>query len=179
MTNMKRGGRQRTWIVIGVGACGVTLPLALDAVTDISTLSRLDLAIVAICLFLLIGLAIFIGLFLIEPANERANGMPPGQYSSANRRAIGSRLSELNGGVERQFRSWGMTDAEREVGRLMLNGLSNREIADLRATSETMVSLEAMSICHKAGVADKEAFLTYFLGRNNIDLLSGKGPTPL
>ena len=38
--------------------------------------------------------------------------------------------------IEKQFEKWQLTDAEREVGLLMLKGFSHREIAGLRGTTK-------------------------------------------
>src|SRR3712207_5267964 len=43
-------------------------------------------------------------------------------------------LHALANGIQRQFGAWGLTRAEREVGQLLLQGFSHREIARLRGT---------------------------------------------
>ena len=56
-----------------------------------------------------------------------------------------------------------MTAAEREVGLLILKGLSHKEIASLRATTEATVRQQAQAIYRKAGLPGKTAFSAYFL----------------
>ena len=56
-----------------------------------------------------------------------------------------------------------MTAAEREVGLLILKGLSHKEIARLRATTEATVRQQAQAIYRKAGLPGKTAFSAYFL----------------
>jgi DNA-binding CsgD family transcriptional regulator len=65
--------------------------------------------------------------------------------------------------MDRQFEDWGMTAAEREVGLLILKGLSHREIASLRATTEATVRQQAQAIYRKASLPGKTAFSAYFL----------------
>jgi DNA-binding CsgD family transcriptional regulator len=56
-----------------------------------------------------------------------------------------------------------MTAAEREVGLLILKGLSHKEIAALRSTSEATVRQQSQSIYRKADLPGKTAFCAYFL----------------
>ena len=65
--------------------------------------------------------------------------------------------------MDRQFQEWGMTAAEREVGLLILKGLSHKEIAALRATTEATVRQQAQAIYRKANLPGKTAFSAYFL----------------
>jgi DNA-binding CsgD family transcriptional regulator len=65
--------------------------------------------------------------------------------------------------MDRQFEEWGMTAAEREVGLLILKGLSHKEIAALRATTEATVRQQAQAIYRKAKLPGKTAFSAYFL----------------
>ena len=65
--------------------------------------------------------------------------------------------------MDRQFQDWGLTGAEREVGLLILKGLSHKEIAALRATTEATVRQQAQSIYRKAELPGKTAFSAYFL----------------
>jgi DNA-binding CsgD family transcriptional regulator len=65
--------------------------------------------------------------------------------------------------MEKQFEDWGMTAAEREIGMLILKGLSHKEVAGLRGTSEATVRQQAQSIYQKANLPGKTAFSAYFL----------------
>jgi DNA-binding CsgD family transcriptional regulator len=76
---------------------------------------------------------------------------------------VQSHLAGLKGAMDKQFQAWGMTAAEREVGLLMLKGLSHKEIAALRATTDATVRQQAQSIYRKAGLPGKTAFSAYFL----------------
>ena len=74
-----------------------------------------------------------------------------------------SHLAGLKSGMDIQFQDWGMTAAEREIGLLILKGLSHKEIAVLRATTEPTVRQQAQSIYRKAKLPGKTAFCAYFL----------------
>ena len=79
------------------------------------------------------------------------------------RRKVQSHLAGLRGEMDKQFQDWGLTGAEREVGLLILKGLSHKEIASLRATTEATVRQQAQSIYRKAELPGKTAFSAYFL----------------
>ena len=72
-------------------------------------------------------------------------------------------LSGLGEEIEKQFESWHLTDAEREVGLLMLKGFSHREIASLRGTTEATVRHQARAAYQKSGLSGRAAFCAYFL----------------
>ena len=73
--------------------------------------------------------------------------------------------------IARQFSAWGLTDAESDVGLLLLKGLSLQEIADLRETSERTVREQARAVYRKSSLAGRNALSAYFLE----DLLPGSG----
>jgi DNA-binding CsgD family transcriptional regulator len=72
-------------------------------------------------------------------------------------------LAGLQAGMDKQFEEWGMTAAERELGLLILKGLSHKEIAALRAATEATVRQQAQAIYRKANLPGKTAFSAYFL----------------
>jgi DNA-binding CsgD family transcriptional regulator len=79
------------------------------------------------------------------------------------RRQVQSHLDGLGTEIERQFDVWGLTGAEAQVALLMIKGLSHKEIAMLRRTSEATVRQQARSAYEKAGLKGRAAFSAYFL----------------
>jgi DNA-binding CsgD family transcriptional regulator len=65
--------------------------------------------------------------------------------------------------IDRQFAEWSLSSAEREIGLLLLKGLSLKAIAELRETSERTVRQQALSIYRKAGVAGRAELSAFFL----------------
>jgi DNA-binding CsgD family transcriptional regulator len=65
--------------------------------------------------------------------------------------------------VSQQFAEWQLTDSEREVGWLLLKGLSLKEIAIVRSTQEKTVRQQASSIYKKAGLSGRHAFSAWFI----------------
>jgi DNA-binding CsgD family transcriptional regulator len=82
-------------------------------------------------------------------------------------------LRGLGEAIDRQFERWQLSPAEREVGLLLLKGLSLKEIAELRATSERTAREQARSVYRKAGLAGRSELSAFFLE----DLLLPTEPT--
>lgn len=72
-------------------------------------------------------------------------------------------LKGLGAAIDRQFVTWKLTEAERDVGLLILKGLSLKEIAAARATSERTIRAQARSIYGKAGLSGRAALSAFFL----------------
>lgn len=65
--------------------------------------------------------------------------------------------------INTQFSVWGLSDAEAQVGLLLLKGLSLQEIADIRQTSERTAREQARAIYRKGGLAGRNELAAYFL----------------
>jgi DNA-binding CsgD family transcriptional regulator len=72
-------------------------------------------------------------------------------------------IEALGAAINAQFNRWNLTDAEREIALLLLKGLSLKEIAMLRTTSEQTVRVQARSLYSKAGVNGRAALSAFFL----------------
>jgi len=72
-------------------------------------------------------------------------------------------LQGLARAIQIQFEAWALSPAEAEIGLLLLKGLSLKEIAALRETSERTVREQARSVYRKAGVANRASLSAYFL----------------
>lgn len=72
-------------------------------------------------------------------------------------------LRGLGEAIDRQFERWGLTPAEREVGLLLLKGLSHREIAEVRGVSERTARQQAYEAYKKAGLSGRADLSAYFL----------------
>lgn len=70
--------------------------------------------------------------------------------------------------IDEQLGAWNLSAAEKEVSLLLLKGLSNKEIAEIRATSEQTVKQQSSAIYRKSGLTSRSELSAYFLE----DLLS-------
>ena len=78
-------------------------------------------------------------------------------------------LAGLSQKIENQFSLGRLTPAEKEVGFLLLKGISLKEIADIRQTQLKTVQQQSQSIYQKTGLASRSELAAFFLE----DLLPG------
>lgn len=91
------------------------------------------------------------------------------------RREAQAHLQGLGAAIEKQFQAWSLTDAEREVGLLILKGFAYKDIAALRGTTQATARQQARAICEKSGLQGRAAFSAYFME----DLLPPRQTAPL
>lgn len=72
-------------------------------------------------------------------------------------------LQGLGIAIENQFARWHLSAAEAEVALLLLKGLSHKEIAGLRETSERTVREQSRSVYRKSGLAGRSSLSAFFL----------------
>ena len=166
----KLSERQLRGLFAGVGIGCFALLTALGIVSEGGDFTLLDFIDDTLATLLTIGSAVGVALLLqrMQVQHEeqlallrdldiaRAEG-------EGWRSKVQSHLAGLKGAMGQQFQAWGMTAAEREVGLLILKGLSHKEIAALRATTDATVRQQAQAIYRKAGLPGKTAFSAYFL----------------
>ena len=73
--------------------------------------------------------------------------------------------------IDQQLSKWNLTAAEKEVAFLLLKGLSLKEIADVRQTTEKTARVQSTAVYAKAGISGRSELSAFFLE----DLLP---PTP-
>ena len=78
-----------------------------------------------------------------------------------------ARLAELSGAfsdlMDRRFGDWELTAAERDVALFAIKGMTTREIADLRSTSEGTVKAQCNAISRTAGVSNRYQLVSLFV----------------
>ena len=72
-------------------------------------------------------------------------------------------LRGLGEAIDRQFGRWNLTPAEREVGLLLLKGLTHKEIAEARSTTETTIRQQALAVYRKSGLRSRAELSAFFL----------------
>jgi len=166
----KLGEQRLRWLLAGVGIGCFALLTALGIVTEGQDFSALDFIDDTLTTLLTIGSAVGVALLLQRlrtQHEEQLALMRDLEIARAEgegwRSRVQSHLAGLKGALDQQFQAWGMTVAEREVGLLILKGLSHKEIAALRATTDATVRQQAQAIYRKAGLPGKTAFSAYFL----------------
>ena len=79
------------------------------------------------------------------------------------RAARGGARRSRGSAIRRQFEAWGLTPAEADIAGLMLKGVSLRDIARLRHTSETTIRQQAQGVYRKSGLSGRAELAAYFL----------------
>lgn len=79
------------------------------------------------------------------------------------RKEMNTLVTGLAINIQEQFKRWNLSLAEAHVGMLLIKGLSLKEIADFRSTSERTVRQQAISLYKKAGVSGRNELSAYFL----------------
>ncbi|MGD8858496.1 MAG: LuxR family transcriptional regulator [Myxococcales bacterium] len=83
-------------------------------------------------------------------------------------------MAGLGAAIDAQFDRWGLSPAEKEVGLLLLKGLSHREVAQARSVTEATARQQARAVYRKAGVSGRADLAAFFLE----DLMLPPQPTP-
>ena len=176
--------RQTRWLLGGLGLACFILLITLEIITEDDDISLADVLVDGVAIFLTIGAATGAALLAQRMQAQHEEKMAllrdldiARAEGSEWRGKVQTHLSGLKAGVDVQFREWGLTGAESEIGLLILKGLSHKEIAALRATTEATVRQQAQSIYRKAKLPGKTAFSAYFLEDLFDSELVKKGPS--
>ena len=95
---------------------------------------------------------------------ELAEDLAAARRDSARwRDAARAHVNGLSRAIAAQFRSWGLTDSESDVAALMLKGLTHKEIAALRQSSEATVRQHATTVYRKANLTSRAQLTAFFL----------------
>ena len=95
---------------------------------------------------------------------ELTRDVAAAQADAARWRAeAGELVRGLADAIDRQLAAWHLTASEAEVARLLLKGLSHKEIAAVRAGSEATARQQATTVYRKAGLAGRAELAAFFL----------------
>lgn len=159
-----------SWLLAGIGAGAVALLLGLEVATEEGGVTPAEFLLETLELGLTIAAAAALTLafgrmraqheekmaLLRDLETARAEG-------EGFRKRVQAHLQGLGVAIDRQFDAWALTEAEREVGLLMLKGFGHKEIAAFRGTSEATVRQQARSVYQKSGLTGRPAFCAFFL----------------
>ncbi|MDG6773881.1 LuxR C-terminal-related transcriptional regulator [Thiomicrorhabdus sp. ZW0627] len=71
-------------------------------------------------------------------------------------------MGEFSKIIQNQFDEWSLTKSEKEVGLLLLKGLTLDEISTVRETREKTVRQQASNLYKKAGLSGRHELVAYF-----------------
>jgi DNA-binding NarL/FixJ family response regulator len=173
-TSVRRVSRPRIQIPMGVFVF-VAIAMALDTIADVRSGSTAAHSI----LEAIMSIAAAAGAVLLwrelqaerelraHVVDDLAQARSRSQKLRAEAEQWRTRAEEalrgLGEAIDEQFGAWSLTPAEREVGLLLLKGLSHKEIAELRKTGERTVRQQANSLYKKAGLSGRAELSAFFL----------------
>lgn len=72
-------------------------------------------------------------------------------------------IEGLSKSIDLQLSKWNLSGAEKEVALLLLKGLSLKEIAEIRGTTEKTARVQSIAIYSKSGLAGRSELAAFFL----------------
>lgn len=160
--------------------------VALFIGADLTTDSREGVATFHVVAEGLVGAAALFGIFYVlrgssdlrqRLAREQRDFSAFREQAAAWQAESRRHVDGLARAIDQQLARWDLTAAEREVAFLLLKGLSLKEIARVRGTTEKTARVQSMAIYSKAGLAGRSELSAFFLE----DLLVPRGdasPSP-
>ncbi len=144
--------------------CFVVIDLTADLIAGM-TLTHVSVEIVALCIALLgvAGVARQMRGILRQARDLQVDLQGTRADLDRWRAEAQGLLRRLGAAIEHQFCDWGLTSAEREIALLILKGLSYKEVANQRGTTERTVRHQALGIFKKAGLAGRAEMAAFFL----------------
>jgi DNA-binding CsgD family transcriptional regulator len=163
-------GRRRP-LLLGAGALALVVALALlDVAIEGEGFAAADFALELLDRGLSVGAMALVAWMTFEVRDVRADqaalrrDLARAAAEGAGWRATnGATLDDLATAIGRQFDAWSLTAAERDIAGLMLKGVSLRDIAALRHTSEGTIRQQAQGVYQKSGLAGRRELAAFFL----------------
>jgi DNA-binding CsgD family transcriptional regulator len=155
---------------IAVGLCSfIVILIALDLVTDYSDGIELSHLLTELLVLLVAFVGIgFFGYWFYQATQSSLKQLTTDlKNAHAQAQLWRDENKELIAGlglqIQKQFIRWELTQAEAEVGLLMLKGFSHQEIADIRNASERTVREQARAVYRKSNISGRSALSAFFL----------------
>lgn len=159
--------RRERWLIAAI-LIGTVLIVGADLITDSREGMRWWhlLAEGSVALAALVGVFYILrGSFVLKHSLEQERQQSSLLKADADRWREQSKkyLEGLSHAIDRQLSAWNLTDSEKEVAFLLLKGLSLKEIAEIRKTSERTARTQSISVYSKSGLAGRSELAAFFL----------------
>jgi DNA-binding CsgD family transcriptional regulator len=159
--------RTRFWAGVAV-VVGVSLYFGLELQDEAMTPLEMALELVKIVPGVLVGVGVVLLFRMNYQQREEQLALLrdlevarlQGQRWRNESRAL---LAGLGEAIDSQFSRWNFTEAERDVALLLLKGLSLKEAAAIRASTERTIRAQARAIYAKAGLTGRASLSAFFL----------------
>ena len=166
-SSLTDGGSRRTGVAQAIFAA-IALLMAFDVISDAETGAdpvHLSVETVVMILAGAGALLLWRGLRTAERAVARLDSELEAARVEATRfrQEAADALRGLGEAIDAQFERWQLTPAEREVGLLLLKGLSHREVAEVRSIGEATIRQQAQALYRKSGLRNRSELSAFFL----------------
>ncbi len=146
----------------------IALVVGADVVTDFlegAALWHLLAEAIASGLALLGVFLLFAGNFALRrEVREHRIALTEMRREAETWRAEAKRHAEgLSSAIDAQLTKWRLTVAEKEVAFLLLKGLSLKEVASVRGTSEKTARVQSVAVYTKSGLSGRSELSAFFL----------------
>lgn len=160
---------------LGIGIAAMTLLAAIDLATDADAgmtafHGGVEAAVIVIGSIVTVRFALGVRRLahdarkLREHASALTLNLDASRLEASRWRHDAQSLIEgLGAAIDTQFEVWGLSPAEQEISRLLLKGLSHKEIAQVRDVSETTVRQQAQATYRKSGLSGRNDLAAFFL----------------
>ncbi|MDH3647823.1 MAG: hypothetical protein OER80_13725 [Gammaproteobacteria bacterium] len=152
--------RWSVWVAIAFFAL-IALLIILDVIVDFN--EGASIGHIAIELLVVAVAATGIGVLMRQLMRTRTSLAQARVEAEQWRKESRELIQGLAIAIENQFDRWQLTKAEAEVGLLLLKGLSHKEIATVRQTSERTAREQARAVYRKSGLTGRPALSAFFL----------------
>lgn len=155
------------WVIMAI-LLGTAIFVGADLVTDSQEGVRWwHLAAEGLVALAALGGVIFLlrGSFALQRslAAEVLKSASLQQEAEQWRKQAKAHIEGLSQEIERQLNAWKLTASEKEVAFLLLKGLSLKEIAEIRKTSEKTARAQCTPIYEKSGLSGRSELAAFFL----------------
>lgn len=147
---------------------GIIVMVAFDLATD----SREGVQWWHLCSEGAVALAALVGIFFVMRGRfvlrrsleaERKNSLEFRAEAEKWRVQSKKYLEGLSQAIDMQLTAWHLTNSEKEVAFLLLKGLSLKEVAEIRKTTEKTARTQSISVYAKAGISGRSELAAFFL----------------
>lgn len=155
------------WVIAGI-LLGTALFVAVDLLTD----SREGAHWGHLAAEAMVAMAALLGvIFLLRGsfALKRTLAVEAQKFASLEAQAdewrnqAKAHVQGLSQEIDRQLEAWRLTPSEKEVAFLLLKGLSLKEVAESRKTSEKTARAQSTAVYEKSGLSGRSELAAFFL----------------
>lgn len=157
-------GRRTTAIILITIAALTLVDISVDLLQGVEMVHVfVEAAIIPLCAY-----ALFLVWKGVEKTHEENSSLRVDiaavtAQSSVWKHEASRHLSGLSAAIDLQLSRWNLSASEKEVALLLLKGLSHKEVAEVRGTTERTARQQALAVYEKSGLSGRAQLAAFFL----------------